>query len=71
MDMIAELKMVRSLQLRINKRTDRFAKRLLDDPDDPVGQAEDGEFKRTLKDLGEREAKIQKITRDIVLGKNK
>ncbi len=70
-DMLAELKMIRSLQQRINKRTKRYADRLLEDPDDPVGQTEDADFRAALQKLGDREEKLQKITRDIVLGKNK
>ena len=69
-DELAELKMIRSLQLRINKRTKRYA-RLLDDIDDPVGQAKDGDLQEALQKLAEREESIHRITREIVLGKNK
>ncbi|HAY82747.1 MAG TPA: hypothetical protein DCY79_23305, partial [Planctomycetaceae bacterium] len=69
-DMIAELKMIRSLQLRVNKRTQRYA-RLLQDEDDPAGQAEDKDLQSALQDLSDRESRIYQITRDIVLGKNK
>ena len=68
--MLAELKMIRSLQLRVNRRTKRFA-RMLSDPDKPLAQAEDGDLQTALQKLADREAKIQRITRDIVLGKNK
>ena len=68
-DAIAELKMIRALQVRVNSRTDRYSK-LLDDVDDPVGQADDAEVADALRRLGEREQKIHRITRDIVLGKN-
>ena len=37
-DQLAELKMIRALQMRVNKRTVRYA-RLLEDIDDPAGQA--------------------------------
>ena len=62
--------MIRSLQLRVNSRTRRYAQ-LLDDFDDPIGQATESELKQAIEKLAEREEKIQQITRDIVLGKNK
>ena len=69
-DAIAELRMIRSLQWRVNQRTQRYA-RLLDDAEDTVGQAVDGDLRRAIGKLAEREARIQRITRDIVLGKNR
>jgi uncharacterized protein YdiU (UPF0061 family) len=69
-DQIAELKMIRSLQMRVNNRTRRYA-RLLDDENDPVGVATDGVLREAIGKLGEKQAEIQRITRDIVLGKNK
>jgi hypothetical protein len=69
-DALAELKMIRSLQMRVNLRTQRYAK-LLDNVEDPVGQAATEDLRRALGELGEREARIQQITRDIVLGKNR
>ena len=68
-DAIAEIKMIRSLQIRVNKRTNRYAQ-LLDDVDDPQGQATGDELLDALRKLGLREERIQHITRDIVLGKN-
>ncbi|MDG2380300.1 MAG: hypothetical protein P8N76_01370, partial [Pirellulaceae bacterium] len=68
-DAIAELKMIRALQVRVNKRTQRYA-RLLDEPDNPVGQAIDTELVESLNQLSNREERIRQITRDIVLGKN-
>jgi hypothetical protein len=68
-DSLAELKMIRSLQVRINVRTQRYAK-LLQNVDDPIGQAQTDDLRQALQELGEREANVQKITRDIVLGKN-
>ncbi len=68
-DAIAELKMIRALQVRVNKRTQRYA-RLLDEPDNPVGQATDTELVESLNQLSGREERIRQITRDIVLGKN-
>lgn len=69
-DMLAELKMIRSLQMRVNTRTQRYA-RLLADMDDPVGQVTDAELVEALRQLAERERKVTEITRNIVLEKNK
>ena len=62
-DKIAELKMIRSLQLRVNRRTKLIA--------DTAAKTSDPELLRTLQDLAEREQDVHRITRDIVLGKNK
>ena len=62
--------MIKYLQERVNKRTGRYA-RLLDDDQDPVGQADGADLVDALKKLGERQQEIFRITRDIVLGKNK
>src|SRR6185436_10660701 len=59
-DKIAELKMIRSLQLRINTRTRRYSQ-LLDNADDITGHAKDPELKQALERLGERESKVQEI----------
>ncbi len=69
-DEIAELKMIKSLQERVNKRTTRYS-RLLEDDQDPVGQANAAELVEALKKLSERQQEVYKITRDLVLGKNK
>ena len=61
--------MIRSLQLRINKRTQRYS-RLLEDIDDPTGQAKDTDLVQALQKLGQTQRDLQRITRDIVLGKN-
>ena len=68
-DQIAELKMIKSLQERINKRTQRYAKLLADDQD-PIGQAEAPDLATAVRQLSERQQEIFRITRDIVLGKN-
>ena len=68
-DQLSELRMIRSLQLRINKRTQRYS-RLLDDIDDPTGQAKDTDLVEALQKLGQTQRDLQRITRDIVLGKN-
>jgi hypothetical protein len=69
-DAIAELKMIKSLQERVNKRTVRYS-RLLTDDQDPVGQAESADLAEALRKLSERQQEVFRITRDIVLGKNK
>jgi hypothetical protein len=47
----------------------RYA-RLLENIEDPVGQAEAVELVDALKALSERQQEIFRITRDLVLGKN-
>jgi hypothetical protein len=69
-DQIAELKMIKSLQERVNKRTQRYS-RLLTDESDLIGRAEAPELANAVRQLGTRQQEIFKITRDIVLGKNK
>ncbi len=68
-DKIAELRMLKAMQLRINKRTDAYA-RLLDDEQDIVGQASDADLLDALSELSDRETRLQEITRDIVAGRN-
>src|SRR5439155_22052488 len=68
-DQIAELRMIKSLQERVNKRTVRYS-RLLTDENDPIGVAQAPELVDAVKKLSERELDIFRITRDIVLGKN-
>ena len=63
-DQLSELKMIRAMQMRVNRRTERYSK-LLAGP-----QAEKGELLDALKRLAEREAEIHRITRDIEMGKN-
>lgn len=69
-DALAEIRMIRALQMRVNTRTQRYAK-LLDKVDDPVGQATDQGLVEAISQLAERQKRIYKITRDLVLGKNK
>jgi hypothetical protein len=64
-DVLAELKMVRSLQLRVNARTQKFS-RLVD------GEvAQKAELLEALKELAGREARIFKVTKDLSLERNK
>lgn len=69
-DMLAELKMLRSLQLRVNNRTVRYSEQL-ENPADEVGQAQQDELIQALKDLSQREQRIFEATRDIVTGRNR
>jgi len=64
-DTLAELKMIRALQMRVNQRTARFAEMLQQE------QAEQPEIVDSLKRLAEREQRIHKVTRDIVVGRNR
>jgi hypothetical protein len=65
-DPVAELKMIRALQMRVNKRTENFSKLV----DGDEGQAEKAELVEALEKLSDREERIYRTTRDIVLGKN-
>lgn len=65
-DSLAELRMIRALQMRVNKRTQEYAKLVSGDE----GQADQPELLEALEKLGQREARIHRVTRDLVLGKN-
>lgn len=64
-DKLAELKMIRSLQMRVNTRTGRFAQVLADGAE----QADEPELVKALERLAERQRSIQQATRDIVTGR--
>ncbi|HZZ74063.1 MAG TPA: hypothetical protein VFE24_17555 [Pirellulales bacterium] len=64
-DQLAELKMIRALQMRVNTRTQRYSKLIEGE------QADKPELLEALNRLSEREERIHKSTRDIVLGRNK
>ncbi len=68
-DKIAELRLIKSMQVRVNQRTNRYAQ-MLDDAEDEVGQATSDDLKNLLRDLAERQSRIYDITRDNVQGKN-
>jgi hypothetical protein len=67
LDNIAELKMIRALQMRVNTRTERYSKLLQDGTE----RAETPDLVEAVQRLSEREQRIYKTTRDIVVGKNK
>jgi hypothetical protein len=65
-DMLAELKMIRALQMRVNTRTGRYTRLVQGDE----GQTDKPELREALEKLSEREQRIFRTTRDIVTGKN-
>ena len=67
---LAEMRLIKTLQLRINKRTQTLSE-VLKDPADVVGQAEATDIQNQLRELAERQSSIKQVTRDIVTGKNK
>jgi len=64
-EILAELKMLRSLQMRINRRTKRLGRRIKGD------QATDADILDLLKDLAKRQAPIQEATYNLASGRNK
>ncbi len=64
-DKLAELKMLRSLQGRVNARTERFSRLL----DAGAEQAVEGELVAALGRLAERQRAIEQAARDIVTGR--
>lgn len=60
---LAELKMIRSLQVRVNQRTTSYGKQY------PGEQADDPDIQKELRGLGQRQIKIEKATKDIATGK--
>ena len=69
-DQLAEMRLIRTLQMRINKRTQSLSE-VLKDPNDAVGQADAEDIHAQLRGLSERQASIKQVTRDIVVGKTK
>ena len=63
-DMLAELRMIRTLQMRVNTRTARYSKLIEGE------QAENPELVEALRRLAERQERIHRVTRDLELGKN-
>lgn len=64
-DMIEEVKMIRALQMRINRRTQRYAEMI----DGSI--AGEPEMVEALLRLAERQQRVYKATRDLHLGKNR
>ncbi len=63
-DTLAELRMIRALQMRVNNRTQAYSKLI------KTEQADTPELLESLKKLAEREERIHAVTRDIVVGRN-
>lgn len=63
-DMLAELRMIRSLQVQINNRTKAYGTQY------PGEQADNPDIRKELAILGARQDKVQKVTHDIATGKN-
>lgn len=66
---LAEMRLIKTLQLRINKRTQSLSE-LLKNPNDVIGQAEEADIQGQLRELADRQSSIKQVTRDIVIGKN-
>lgn len=64
-DKLSELKMIRTLQMRINTRTKRFSQLLADG----VEQAEEPELVDAIRRLAERQVKVERAARDIASGR--
>lgn len=69
-DKLAELRLIRTLQVRINNRTTSLSQ-MLDDPADVIGQAKEVDILKEVKGLAERQSSIQNVTREIVVGADK
>lgn len=65
-DVLAELKMIRALQMRVNTRTARYSKLL-----GQREQAEQPELAEAIRRLAERQQRIYQITRDLEMGRNR
>jgi hypothetical protein len=69
-DALAELRLIKTLQLRINTRTERLANES-GKAEDAKGSVDDEGILRQLQDLSERQEKIKQVTRDIILEQTK
>jgi hypothetical protein len=65
LDLLAELKMIRSMQVRVNSRTKVYGEKYQGE------QADDGDIRHELNDLAGRQQKIFEVTDNIYRGKNK
>ena len=64
LDKIAELKMIRSMQIRVNTRTTMYGRQYEGE------QANELHMRRELRDLAERQDRIFEVTNRIVRGDN-
>ncbi|HEX3149610.1 MAG TPA: hypothetical protein VHR66_16160 [Gemmataceae bacterium] len=65
LDEIAELKMIRTLQVQVNDRTKRYGNKV-----PGAEQADDPQIKKELKDLGDRQEKIETMINNMDKKKN-
>ena len=65
LDEIAELKMIRTLQIQVNDRTKRYGNKT-----PGAEQSEDPQLVKELRDLGERQEKIEVMVNTLVTKKN-
>jgi hypothetical protein len=63
---IAELRLIKTLQMRVNRRTGRLADES-NQGEDLIGQVTDSRLQEELRELAKRQEKIQSVTRDILL----
>lgn len=59
-DLIAEIRIIRSLQLRINRRSDLYVQRL-----EEASQEMSDDLRAALAELAERQAKVEQITQEL------
>ena len=64
-DMLEEVKMIRALQMRVNRRTSRYAEMVGGD------QADQPQVLAALRGLADRQQRIYRATRDLFLEKNR
>lgn len=64
-DMLSELRMIRALQMRVNTRTKRYGEMI------KTERVDLPELLEALRRLAEREGRIHRVTRDIVVGRNR
>jgi hypothetical protein len=63
---IAELRLIKTLQMRVNRRTGRLAE-ASNNGEDLIGQVTDAQLQQELRELATRQEKIQSVTRDILI----
>jgi len=68
LDQIAELKMIRSMQIRVNNRTTTYGRLYVDREGE---QARDPNIRRELRNLSERQERITEVTGRIAKGDNR
>jgi hypothetical protein len=65
LDEIAELKMIRQLQVQVNERTKRYGNK-----NPGAEQSDDQQIRKELRDLGDRQEKIETMVNNLVTKKN-